>query len=79
MDWTFIKILNSKERKMSASAKQDQHTEYQLQLTHKKETILSLMIEDMKLIKRYLCELRELGIDLKRGTNSSLEPDIICQ
>ena len=63
---------------MSTYAKKNQHAEYQQQLTHKKETILSLMIEDMKLIKSYLSELRELGIELKRGINASTELEIIC-
>ena len=37
----------------------------QQQLVHERERLLSLMVTDMKFLKSYLNELKEIGLELK--------------
>lgn len=43
-------------------------TENQQQLAYLREKTLALIIEDMRIIKGYLCELKELRRELKQCT-----------
>lgn len=44
----------------------------QQQLSHMREKMLSLMIADMRIIKNYLCEIKELGMELKKYKNQTI-------
>ena len=47
--------------------------EKQLELASTREKLLSLMIDDMKVIKNYLREFKELGKELRNHTRSTKE------
>ena len=51
---------------MKTNKDKQERSDEQLQLAHKRETLLSLMVEDMKILKSYLYELKELEKDLMR-------------
>ena len=55
---------------MDTTIKQNQHADYQQQLIHEREKLLSLMAADMKILKSYLSELKELGLELKKRCKS---------
>lgn len=44
----------------------------QQQLSHMREKLLSLMIADMRIIKSYLSEIKELGMELKKYKNQTI-------
>lgn len=44
----------------------------QQQLSHMREKMLSLMIADMRIIKNYLSEIKELGMELKKYKNQTI-------
>lgn len=44
----------------------------QQQLSHMREKMLSLMIADMRIIKSYLSEIKELGMELKKYKNQTI-------
>lgn len=51
---------------MKTNVEKEQFTESQQQLAYKRETLLALLVKDMKILKGYLSELRELGLELKK-------------
>lgn len=51
---------------MKTNKDKQECSDEQLQLAHKRETLLSLMVEDMKILKSYLYELKELEKELMR-------------
>lgn len=55
---------------METTIKQNHHADNQLQLIHEREELLSLMAADMKILKSYLNELKELGLELKKRYKS---------
>ena len=55
---------------METTIKQNHHADNQLQLIHEREGQLSLMAADMKILKSYIKELKELGLELKKRYKS---------